>query len=119
MLVWEDQYDSLRRELAYRWVDWSQDECSSPWIVRVLQFDDNFQYGCRRHDMMWRTLPAIDNGTGKVWNERNRLAADRTFQADNLAACAEDFSSLVADIIRVKELCDEAAEGYFQGVRLG
>ena len=82
---WQTQYDSLRRGALYNWVDWSQDWCSSP--LPVTPYIGTFTPGCLRHDMMWRTLPIVDAGTGRVWNERNRLAADNQFKNDMYASC--------------------------------
>ena len=86
--AWEEQYDSLRQSVTYNWVDWSQDECSSPWYQPIQFYDPVFKWGCLRHDMMWRTLPVLDGGTGRIWNERNRIIADRQFQTDNRDVCS-------------------------------
>ncbi len=61
--TWTASYRTLRKDSTYNWVDWSQDGCSSPWYVPSIY--DDFQYGCLRHDMMWRTLPVADAGTGR------------------------------------------------------
>ena len=88
---WKTDYDALRQSVLYNWVDWSQDGCSTPSYVpeaSVEELKEKFLYGCLRHDMVSRTLPIVDAGTGRIWNERNRLASDEKFKNDNLAACA-------------------------------
>lgn len=80
---WRSQYDTLRKNSGHNWMDWSQDGCSAHFVG----YGNEFKYGCLRHDLSWRTLPVIDGATGRVWNERNRYAADRKFSADNTAYC--------------------------------
>ena len=127
--VWKAEYNTLRKNVVYNWVDWSQDECSTPWYVpeaAVKEFEEKFLYGCLRHDMASRTLPIVDAGTGRIWNERNRLASDEKFKDDNIDACAvaypdrEDSSMLPTDaapaVMRGK--CNAAARLFYGGVRL-
>ena len=88
---WETYYEYLRKNGELAWVDWSQDGCSTPPVTMGI-WDDDFEFGCLRHDMTWRTLPIIDEGTGRIWNERNRWIADTRFEDDNNAACNADFA---------------------------
>ena len=84
---WGVRYDDLRTDPRYYWADWSQDGCSSPdWVPDFFTMD--YPEACLRHDLTWRTLPVIDDGTGRVWNERNRWVADEKFRDDSLGACA-------------------------------
>ena len=62
---WGAQYDTLRREPAYSWMDWSQDACSTPHLVPTA-YNDDFREGCLRHDLSWRTMAVADAGTGRV-----------------------------------------------------
>ena len=64
---------------------------------------------------MWRSLAVADAGTGRVWNERNRLVADRGFRADNYAACAELYETLIERPLLTA--CNLAAPGYFMSVQ--
>ena len=114
---WSDQYDSLRKQVKYNWVDWSQDKCSSP--VPLTPFLGTFTPGCLRHDMMWRTLPIADAGTGKIWNERNRLAADNQFQSDLRTSCRTTYTYEWWEIQRKAQYdaCIVAADKAYGGVR--
>ena len=79
------RYDDLRTDPRYYWADWSQDGCSSPdWVPDFFTMD--YPEACLRHDLTWRTLPVIDDGTRRVWNERNRWVADEKFRDDSLGA---------------------------------
>ena len=102
------QYGYLRRDGRYYWMDWSQDGCSIPvpssWTTLFLP-------GCLRHDLAWRTLPVIDDDTGRVWNERNRQIADDKFLEDNRDSCSDLSSS------GSRPLCRGAAWLAYQGVR--
>lgn len=111
---WQADYDTLRMDPQYNFVDWSQDNCSSPWYVPGI-YDGVFEYGCLRHDMMWRTLPVTDAGTGKVWNERNRLAADRKFRSDNYDACNTRYP--IDFYPYTWSDCYIAGGGYYEAVR--
>ena len=91
----ETYYGYLRKSGDLAWVDWSQDACSTPPVTMEI-WDDDFQFGCLRHDMTWRTLPIIDEGTGRIWNERNRWIADARFEDDNNEACDADFPGAVS-----------------------
>ena len=84
---WADRYHNLRRADIYQRMDWSQDECSAP--LAGGGFSGHFLKSCLRHDMMWRSLAAIDDATGRVWNERNRYKADRQLRADTDGVCLE------------------------------
>jgi hypothetical protein len=95
-------------------MDWSQDACSTPKFVPNW-YNDDFNGGCLRHDLMWRSLAVADAGTGRVWNERNRLVADRGFRADNYAACAELYETLIERPLLTA--CNLAAPGYFMAVQ--
>ena len=48
---------------------------------------------CLRHDFTWRTLAVIDQGTGRIWNQRNRWVADKTFQLDAFAGCNATYAT--------------------------
>ena len=131
---WESQYDVMRRQVVHNWVDWSQDGCSAPWIATALaeittsvaDYNEVFHYGCLRHDMMWRMLPIVDGGTGRIWNERNRLAADEKFKDDSIDACTaaypdrQDSPLLPTDAAPavMREKCNAAAELFYGGVCL-
>ena len=51
LMTWSHEYDNLRLSPTYRWMDWSQDECSSPSPGSL--WNDDFLYGCLRNDFMW------------------------------------------------------------------
>ena len=120
---WESQYNVLRRQVVHNWVDWSQDGCSAPWIATALaeittsvaDYNEVFHYGCLRHDMMWRTLPIVDGGTGRIWNERNRVVADEKFRSDNNDTCYVDYPW--AHDLQGWAYCYAASWGYFKAVR--
>ena len=111
---WQAQYNRLRLEAGFRWMDWSQDACSTPKFVPNW-YNDDFNGGCLRHDLMRRSLAVADAGTGRVWNERNRLVADRGFRADNYAACAGLYETLIERPLLTA--CNLAAPGYFMAVQ--
>ena len=115
--TWESYYEYLRKNGELAWVDWSQDGCSAPPVTLGI-WDDDFEYGCLRHDMTWRTLPIIDEGTGRIWNERNRWIADTRFQDDSNEACNADFpegGNLFQDGQRA--ICLGASSSFFQIIR--
>ena len=91
---WSTMYQSLKQSDQYDWMDWSTDNCSGPDVGR----HDTFQHACLRHDLSWRNLALIDQATGRVWNERNRYAANQQFLWDMEDACDQAFvqSSLTA-----------------------
>ena len=99
-------YESLRDSTTYEWMDWSQDRCSSPPGLD-LGYDEDFHLGCLRHDLMWRSMAIADNGRGRVWNERNRLFADKKFQQDHLDYSVAEYSGRTAFTFRVE--CEDAA----------
>ena len=111
---WRSRYDTLRVNVDYNWMDWSQDGCSSPEYMQGF-YNEEFWDGCLRHDMMWRTLPVADAGTGRVWNQRNRLIADETFREDNFASCAILYPWDDSPISRT--ICDVVAYGYYEVIR--
>lgn len=117
-MTWGAQYDRLRMDARYYWMDWSQDGCSVPG-PRILgtKWSALFLPGCLRHDMTWRTLPVIDDDTGLVWNQRNRYVADQQFLADNRESCRETYVVISANN-RLLSLCYTAAKGAYGGVRL-
>ena len=116
--AWEEQYDDLRQSVTHNWVDWSQDECSSPWYQPIQFYDPVFKWGCLRHDMMWRTLPVLDGGTGRIWNERNRIIADQQFRTDNQDVCSIRYS--LDDKVEAKlwTACWLAANTYYLAIRM-
>ena len=109
--TWEARYDRLRKGIANNWMDWSQDGCSGP---SGTPYQSRFKFGCLRHDLSWRTLAVIDGGSGRVWNERNRYAADKRLSTDNRDYCNETFDSFKqAD---AKFICDRARRVYDRAV---
>ena len=108
-------YALLRDSTTYEWMDWSQDGCSSPPGLD-LGYADDFHLGCLRHDLMWRSMAVADNGRGRVWNERNRLFADKKFQQDHLDYCAAEYSWWTAFTSRLE--CEAAARAYYGGIRV-
>ncbi len=86
---WETEYQDTRVNPRYAWMDWSNDGCSGPdWAKGVKRYADTaYTAACLRHDYTWRTLAVIDQGTGRIWNERNRWVADETFQKDAYRGC--------------------------------
>ena len=112
--AWSSRYDNLRKSTAYNWMDWSQDGCSVP---SVVTYRSEFKFGCLRHDLAWRTLGAIDGATGRVWNERNRYAADKKFSEDNNAYC--DLALSLDDDEGDAAYCRLMRIAYDNGLRLG
>ena len=84
---WMTMYQSLKQNDDYDQIDWSTDECSGP----DTGLHDTFRYACLRHDLSWRNLALIDLATGRVWNERNRYAADRQLYDDMKDSCDDAF----------------------------
>ena len=111
---WEGGYHNLRRADIYQRMDWSQDECSAP--LAGLGFSAPFREACFRHDMMWRSLAAIDGATGRVWNERNRYRADRQLWDDTAAVCLADYQSGDPSGGMGAALCAAASLGFYMGV---
>ena len=89
---WLATYETKKANAGNAWMDWSTDDCSGP----SAGFHDEFRVACWRHDLSWRTLPVIDEASGRVWNERNRYAADQRFLMDARAQCPMSFSSAAA-----------------------
>ena len=91
--LWTSTYDTLRRTSSYSWMDWSADGCSVDFEVNVVTGSRSnlFNTACLRHDLAWRTLAVIDDGDGDVWNQRNRLAADRKFLSDLEDICEDTY----------------------------
>ena len=111
---WRSSYNDLRQSADYQWMDWSQDGCSGP----NLWYHDDFYYGCLRHDLSWRTLAVIDRSTGRVWNERNRYAADLRFKKDNIAYCDQRHGSRTTRAVQsAKWKCTIASNAYYRAVR--
>ena len=96
-------------------MDWSEDGCSSPPGLD-LGYADDFHLGCLGHDLMWRSMAVADNGGGRVWNERNRLFADKKFQQDHLDYCAAEYSWWTAFTTRLE--CEAAARAYYGAIRI-
>ena len=118
---WTTNYDTLRANTAYSWMDWSVDGCSLPPGAdqATLGRSGQFETGCERHDLAWRTLAAIDEGDGDVWNQRNRLVADKKFHSDLNDICNDRYPVIIGsdanDILRAS--CLGAASVYYRGVR--
>ena len=108
--VWKLTYNSVKQNAGYDWMAWANDGCSVP---SIIGYRDVFANGCLRHDLVWRSLGVLDEATGQVWNERNRLAADHQFKADNTAECDERWAHNPAGGIT----CYFYVELYFSGVR--
>ncbi len=106
---WSTMYQSLKQSDQYDWMDWSTDNCSGPDVGR----HDTFQHPCLRHDLSWRNLALIDQATGRVWNERNRYAANKQFLWDMEDACDQDSTILI-----VRNACKGIADSiYYTAVR--
>ena len=111
---WSLRYDDLRTDSQYGWMDRSNDGCSAPppiprWFVR-----DSLS-PCLRHDMTWRTLPIIDDETGRVWNERNRYVADRQFRSDTRGICRDLYGSFGGGYVGVE--CEASSLATYLGIR--
>ena len=111
---WFLRYDDLRTDSRYGWMDWSNDECSAPppiprWFVR------DFLPVCLRHDLTWRSLPIIDDETGRVWNERNRYVADRQFRDDTRGICRDLYSLSGSAYLRLE--CEASSLAAYLGIR--
>ena len=120
ILLWGNQYNSLRVTDAHQWMDWGQDGCSVPDYIDVMltrTYNVKFHDACLRHDWMWRTLAALDEGTGQIWNERNRWRADQQILKDTKSICWADL--LENWEVRNYYLCRGVAVGYYQAVRNG
>ena len=89
--TWAGQYDTLRTNPNYSWMDWSQDGCSSPSLASM--YTHAYGHACLRHDFMWRTLAVADEATGRIWNERNRWVADKGLQDDATAGCNATYTN--------------------------
>ena len=111
---WADSYHANRRQPRYSWMDWSQDGCSVPeFVLTTAGYQGYFHYACLRHDFMWRTLPIADRANGRVWNERNRLVADSTFEDDLDHLCGDDDSGHSHSRL----LCSTAADRFYNAIR--
>ena len=88
--TWVSRYNANRTNDDFEHFDWSQDHCSVPLDLRP-PYRELFRMSCLRHDFMWRTLAVIDEGTGRMWNERNRYRADRQIESDTRAACLTEY----------------------------
>lgn len=88
-------YEGLQAGTDYDWMNWSQDGCSGPSVAH-FGYGDSFLMGCLRHDLLWRSMAVADNADGSVWNERNRLFADKLFKKDHYAFCDAEFNNGVA-----------------------
>ena len=85
---WVTNYTTYKSDSTNVWMDWSEDGCSVPEPVASLPvYREEFDYGCKRHDFMWRTLAVLDAGTGRVWHERNRYIADDRLSKDMVEIC--------------------------------
>ena len=63
-------------------------------------------------------MAVIDEGAGNVWNQRNRLAADRNFLADINDICEDTYSYIMGITPSTpQDLCKASAEAYYRGVR--
>ena len=69
--------------------------------------------------MMWRTLPFLDQGGGLIWNERNRLAADKKLETDLEYICQRDYPNGEDELLSPRWLGDEVAEAFYSSVRSG
>ena len=107
--VWINQYDTLRLNPSYNWMDWSQDGCSSPGLASA--FNDAYQHACLRHDFMWRTLAVADKATRRIWNERNRWVADKGFEHDATAGCLATYNELYE--VSLQRYCLNSAALFF------
>ena len=65
--------------------------------------------------MTWRTLPIIDDGDGRIWNERNRWIADQKFLQDAYDVCNTDFPGWKSKPQR--EICINAEDAFYQFIR--
>ncbi len=108
---WGLTYNSLKQSSAYDFMDWSTDNCSGPNVGMHAEF----RVACLRHDLSWRSLAAIDEASGRVWNERNRYVADEKFEDDIVAYCVQTYSFLLLYEKRVN--CEKDARIYYLGVR--
>ena len=116
-IEWADGYDTLRTEdPRYQFVDWSHDNCSTPFNINVpFGYKQKFRYACLKHDMMWRTLAVMDGATGRVWNERNRSAADTRFKKDTWDYCEYvEFADTHNPVKR--DACRTASDGFYRAV---
>ena len=112
--TWEYRYDRNRKNTRYQDFDWSQDHCSLPYNINP-EYVNSLRMVCLRHDFMWRTLAVVDEGTGRVWNERNRYRADRQFQSDGHAVCLVPFPGTPGLAVRL--LCYGAVNRAYDGIR--
>ncbi len=81
-------YNDLKQNEIYNWMDWSTDKCSAP--IKA-QYEYTFEHVCLMHDLSWRNLALIDQATGRVWNERNRYAADQQLLRNTREACDQKY----------------------------
>ena len=77
----------------------------------------DYPEACLRHDLTWRTLPVIDDGTGRVWNERNRWVADEKFRDDSLGACAYWYPNWQGGDLFNRASCEASARLAHDGIR--
>ena len=117
--VWTSTYDTLRTTSSYSWMDWSVDGCSVPPAAdaATLGRSGQFETACERHDLAWRTLAVIDDGD--VWNQRNRLVADKKFHSDMIDVCQDAYPYIMGSEANDAQrgVCLAAALVYYRGVR--
>ena len=98
---WITNYETYKSQSTNAWMDWSEDGCSVPEPIASLPvYREEFDYGCKRHDFMWRTLAVLDAGTGRVWHERNRYIADDRLSKDMVEICDSARSSGIMGTIQ-------------------
>ena len=100
--LWGNEYHTLRARSDHQWMDWGQDGCSNPGVLNFVldrTYNIKFRDACLRHDWMWRTLAALDEGTGKMWNERNRWKADKQILRTHRVSAGRSTWTLAASTI--------------------
>ena len=120
--VFEDRLHNYLASAEYSWMDWSNDNCSAPWLplvklVTYVDEEDLFRPGCDRHDWAWRTLAVLDDGSGLVWNQRNRLAADERFPDGHLVRCDTEYGDPLIESSDEYFQCQIEANFFYRGVR--
>ena len=118
--AWTTTYEQLYGQQTYEWMDWSADGCSVPSFADYATGfrSGQFETACERHDLSWRTLAVIDDGIGSVWNQRNRLAADRKFRRDMDDICVDEYPIILGTGSGVQQAsCIGSAVAYYNGVR--
>ena len=113
-ISWKAGYETNHRASQHDFMDWSQDSCSTPADVPV-PFKEAFEYACLKHDFMWRTLAAMDQGNGRVWNERNRSFSDQQFRTDINFYCEHVY--FLADLSQTaRDACLAASLAFYKSV---